>query len=220
LPGPPAGTASFGSRPVSRQRAAGKPRMLEGRVEKLLIFCSSDVASRRRELAAAAIGLTALMRPRRPISAKSRGWNASFGRRDTAMIYVGLLFAALTSSPVHAATPVTLILAVSEEGLPERLRCAGTEPFWSLSVDNGEAVFETPEAQGPAAARFTIDGSVAASNRFGLWALRLRSQAGQESLALVRQAACSDGMSDVAYAYTIALLDADEEGSLLDGCCE
>ena len=136
------------------------------------------------------------------------------------MIHVGLLFAVLTSSSVDAATPATLILAVSEEGLPERLHCAGTEPFWSLSIGEGEAVFETPEAQGPSAARFAIHGSVAASNRFGLWALRMRSEAGQESLALVRQAACSDGMSELEYSYSIALLDADDDRSLLDGCCE
>ena len=137
------------------------------------------------------------------------------------MIHAGLLLAVLTSPSVDAAAPATLILAVSEaEGLPQRLRCAGTEPFWSLSIDDGEAVFETPEAQGPSAARFAIHGSVTASNRFGLWALRMRSQAGQESLALVRQAACSDGMSELEYSYSIALLDADDERSLLDGCCE
>jgi uncharacterized membrane protein len=137
------------------------------------------------------------------------------------MIHIGLLFAVLTSSSVHAATPATIILAVSEaEGLPERLNCTGTEPFWSLSIGGGEAVFETPEAQGPAAAHFAIDRGVAASNRLGLWALRMRSERGQESVALVRQAACSDGMSDLEYSYSIALLDADDEHSLLDGCCE
>jgi uncharacterized membrane protein len=142
-------------------------------------------------------------------------------RRNTAMIDAGLLFAALTSTPIAAAAPATIILAVSEaEILPDRLRCAGTEPFWSLSIDGAEAVFETPEAQGPSAARFAVHGRLNASNRFGLWALRMRSDAGQESVALVRQAACSDGMSDFEYSYTVALLDADDERSLLDGCCE
>jgi uncharacterized membrane protein len=137
------------------------------------------------------------------------------------MIHIGLLFAVLTSSSVDAVTPATIILAVSEaEGLPQRLNCAGTEPFWSLSIGGGEAVFETPEAQGPSAAHLAVDGSVAASNRLGLWALRMRSERGQESVALVRQAACSDGMSDLEYSYSIALLDADDEHSLLDGCCE
>jgi uncharacterized membrane protein len=136
------------------------------------------------------------------------------------MIHLGLLFAVLASSSVDAATPAALILAVSEEVLPERLRCAGTEPFWSLSIEGGEAVFETPEAQGPSAARFSIHGSVTASNRLGLWAVRMKSEAGQETLALVRRAACSDGMSDLEYPYSIALLDADDEHSLLDGCCE
>ena len=136
------------------------------------------------------------------------------------MIHAGLLLAVLASSSVEAAAPAALILAVSEaEGLPERLHCAGTEPFWSLSIDDGEAVFETPEAQGSSAARFAIHASVTASNRFGLWALRMRSPTGKESVALVRQAACSDGMSELEYSYTIALLDADDEPSLLDGCC-
>jgi uncharacterized membrane protein len=137
------------------------------------------------------------------------------------MIEAGLLFAVLTSSSVDAATPAMLILAASEaEGLPERLHCAGTEPFWSLSIEDGKAVFETPEARGSSAPRFAIYGNVTASNRLGLWALRMRSEAGQESLALVRQAACSDGMSDLEYSYSIALLDADDEHSLLDGCCK
>ena len=132
------------------------------------------------------------------------------------MIAIGFLIAMLGAPGVSDAP--TAILAAEVEGAPDRLRCAGTEPFWSVAIEGGEAIFETPENQGPSAPRLALEGTLTAQNRLGLWAFRLRSQDGQESIALVREEACSDGMSDLDYPYTVAFLH--REGELLDGCCE
>ena len=132
------------------------------------------------------------------------------------MIQLGFLLAML-AAPAGPTTQ-TAILVADAEGVPARLHCAGTEPFWSVTIEGGEAVFETPENQGPSAPRLALEDTLTAQNRLGLWAFRMKSQEGQESVAVVRAAACSDGMSDREYPYAVAFLHG--EGELLDGCCE
>lgn len=132
------------------------------------------------------------------------------------LLFVLLFGPSVLNAPV--GTPV--LMAGDIEGLAGRLECGGTEPFWSLAIEGGNATFERPGSQGLPAVRLVIHDSFAASNRSGLWALRMQSSDGRESTALVRKAVCSDGMSELTNSYTVALLGADDTHPLLDGCCE
>ena len=106
--------------------------------------------------------------------------------------------------------------------LPPNLQCAGTEPFWALNIEGDEARFETPDRQGELATKLAVETRLTAENRFGLWALRLRSseQRSEQTIAVIREVSCSDGMSEIEYPFAVALLHEEGGQSLLDGCCE
>ena len=57
------------------------------------------------------------------------------------MIAMAFMMAMLGSPGVSDAQPVIPVGEV--EGVPDRLHCAGTEPFWSVTIENMEAIFET-----------------------------------------------------------------------------
>jgi uncharacterized membrane protein len=108
---------------------------------------------------------------------------------------------------------------VWEEGaLPEGLRCAGTEPFWSLRPEGDALVYSTPEQ---------IDGTaapIAAVLGTGIFrdprrAIVAEAQGLRLTASLTTQW-CSDGMSDRAYGLTAMVVREDAEGAtLLTGCC-
>lgn len=90
-----------------------------------------------------------------------------------------------------------------------RFTCSGTEPFWSLTVEQGVG------------ARFQIMGEAEQALPAGL----LRPGAGVidrfalplgHNLAILRQMQCHDGMSDRAYGLDVGLM---LNGSLYAGCC-
>ena len=90
-----------------------------------------------------------------------------------------------------------------------RFTCSGTEPFWSLTVEQGVG------------ARFQIMGEAEQALPAGL----LRPGAGLidrfalplgHNLAILRQMQCHDGMSDRAYGLDVGLM---LNGSLYAGCC-
>lgn len=99
------------------------------------------------------------------------------------------------------------------------LACSGTEPFWSLHVDDGQAVFSRPGESGIVRSRWQAD-ELQSSYDFSL-GIRLEDEASQStSWAIVRphpQQACSDGMSDKLYPFDITLITPD--GEVLNGCC-
>ncbi|HUG24251.1 hypothetical protein [Piscinibacter sp.] len=95
------------------------------------------------------------------------------------------------------------------------LQCSGTEPFWSLALDEGQATHSSPdaEAQSMSASRWRE-----ASGRIGIFAVQLErdGQIGYASVWRERDV-CSDGMSDIGYPFgTIVILP---EGEVLAGCC-
>ena len=97
--------------------------------------------------------------------------------------------------------------------LARSLRCFGTEPFWSLSLTQGqEAVFSTPDSQ----AVFPGAGLLTASrNTPGHFAVGF-----DDSTAIIRRATCSDGMSDQNFGLTIdLLLSHGGDTALYSGCC-
>lgn len=95
------------------------------------------------------------------------------------------------------------------------LQCGGTEPFWSLALEEGQATYSSPDAeeQSMGASRWRN-----ASGRIGTFAVQLErdGQIGYASVWRERDF-CSDGMSDVRYPFgTIVILP---EGEVLAGCC-
>lgn len=93
------------------------------------------------------------------------------------------------------------------------LQCSGTEPFWSLALDEDQATYSSPDADEQA---MSASGWREASGRIGTFAVQLERDS-QIGYASVWQDACSDGMSDIGYPFgTIVILP---EGEVLAGCC-
>ena len=89
------------------------------------------------------------------------------------------------------------------------LRAVGTEPFWGLSITGGEIILERPDfpaSRGPNPGFVMEDGQA-------VW--RTRTTDGGDLMVTMRQAACSDGMSDLAYVYVAEVQSGDET---LSGC--
>ncbi len=89
------------------------------------------------------------------------------------------------------------------------LRAVGTEPFWGLSITGGEILLERPDvppSRGPNPGFVMEDGQA-------VW--RTQTTDGGDLMITLRQAACSDGMSDLAYAYVAEVQSGDET---LSGC--
>jgi uncharacterized membrane protein len=95
------------------------------------------------------------------------------------------------------------------------LQCAGTEPFWSLDLEDGQAAYSTPDAETLA---MSASNWRTASGLRGYFAVQLEHQ-GQVGYASVwrERDHCSDGMSDIRYPFgTIVILP---EGEVFAGCC-
>ena len=94
------------------------------------------------------------------------------------------------------------------------LRCLGTEPFWTLTVNDRQATLDTPEKK----AVWDAGGMTPAQGMTGRYAIRLESEEGVGHLAAWRNAGlCSDGMSEVGYPFEGIV--AGPEGSVRAGCC-
>ena len=105
----------------------------------------------------------------------------------------------------------------TDRTLPRPAACFGTEPFWSLDLDprNGRfhAMGETPQP-------LTDRGGAASSNLIGRFAVGLTGPAGSHYTAVIRRAACNDGMSDRAFGLDVDLLITGAgPARLYSGCC-
>lgn len=96
------------------------------------------------------------------------------------------------------------------------LQCSGTEPFWSLSLKNNEAIWsQIGEAQSTwhASARSTAAGTLG-----GAYAVRLDDDGAAGFAAVTRRYQfCYDGMSDLQYPYEVLLMTPDDR--VFSGCC-
>lgn len=103
--------------------------------------------------------------------------------------------------------------------LPDGLRCAGTEPFWDVTLLSSPAArFRAMTADQPD--EFAIARATPVPARPWTSWLRFHKDGRPYGEAVVRAAACSDGMSDQTYGYAIDLsLGRDGEETLLTGCC-
>ncbi len=99
------------------------------------------------------------------------------------------------------------------------IQCIGTEPFWSVTIDEGGVTFSSPESKD---VKFTSTSRVAAQGLRGHFVVRIKdvsSDAGPEGAVVVTMAYdyCSDNMSDNRYPfYATAMLPS---GAVLGGCC-
>jgi uncharacterized membrane protein len=106
---------------------------------------------------------------------------------------------------------------LADSAIPSGLVCAGTEPFWSLTLSNEAIVYSAPGAEPE---DFGLM-DVRPAEGFARWPSRLTLYGEARSgVAILRPLACSDGMSDRTHAWTLDFL-IQEEGALRlrSGCC-
>ena len=89
-------------------------------------------------------------------------------------------------------------------GPDETIRLVGTEPFWGGTISAGRLIYTTPE---------NPSGESVGVQRFaGLNGLGFSGRLGQQPIDIVvTEAACSDGMSDRRYPFSIILQIGDEQ---------
>jgi uncharacterized membrane protein len=96
------------------------------------------------------------------------------------------------------------------------LQCSGTEPFWSLALEEGQAIFSSPDQEEQS---MSASQRRQAMGRIDIFAVQLERDGmiGYASVWREHAGACSDGMSDIGYPFgTIVILP---EGEVLAGCC-
>jgi uncharacterized membrane protein len=95
---------------------------------------------------------------------------------------------------------------------PNQATCFGTEPFWTLTLQNGQASFSN---MGEDEKTYTIHGSQLSANRTDTAKLDLNSR-DRSSTALITRQLCNDGMSDRTFGLRIDVLSSDQ---VYSGCC-
>lgn len=99
-------------------------------------------------------------------------------------------------------------------GLPVRLQCSGTEPFWTIQIGYRSAYLVFAGSQ--ARTNFALGDPVTAMGQTNVHMLP-GAGSDAESFLLIEAETCSDGMSEKEYPYS---LKARVDGGLLSGCCE
>ena len=95
------------------------------------------------------------------------------------------------------------------------LLCSGTEPFWSLELESGQAVYSGMDEK---TLQMSAGPWVMARGLTGRFAVELRREAQLGYASVWRERAyCSDGMSDIRYPFGTILIRPD--GEVMAGCC-
>ncbi len=103
-------------------------------------------------------------------------------------------------------------------GLTRGLMCFGTEPFWTLFLDDTSAHYLTPDQEGP---QMGIAARWPGEDWRQVAAVQIGSATGS-SLAVIRGEACSDGMSDATFGLAVDIFSQGETAApaaSLRGCC-
>jgi len=101
--------------------------------------------------------------------------------------------------------------------LESNLFCGGTEPFWALKVERNTAELTRPDKP---PVRYTVAIREPFQGRKDALALRLVSETGPAISALVQHKEwCSDGMSDLEYAFEVRVIGLANGDVPLHGCC-
>lgn len=96
--------------------------------------------------------------------------------------------------------------------LPASLACHGTEPFWGLAVQNGQAVLDGPDMDAtPRPVQAVLGGDIFRDPT--------RAVVAQGLTASIIPQICSDGMSDMIYGLRASVILTGDQPRLLQGCC-
>ncbi|CCN84397.1 hypothetical protein VIBNISFn27_960001 [Vibrio nigripulchritudo SFn27] len=98
----------------------------------------------------------------------------------------------------------------------DSLMCIGTEPFWSLDVEQDKATFEDLDEN---KVFFQVDKVIQSLNHTNRWFVTLKSKATDRPnfMTVHRTGECSDDMSDNQYEFEMMLLT--EDSISYSGCC-
>ncbi len=103
-------------------------------------------------------------------------------------------------------------LSVSQAAFAIDMQCAGTEPFWGVSVSGTTLTYSSPEMEN--AAKLKIKSTRQAAGMAGNVAAVIKTK--YSTLTIVAGADCSDGMSEDTYTHHAVY---DVNGTVLYGCC-
>ena len=107
--------------------------------------------------------------------------------------------------------------------VPSRAYCSGTEPFWSLVIEDKRATFSRTEAERQVGRIDSVAESLNHRGRHSLAGIFDRTAGARyaDFLALLSNESCNDGMSDREYGYRIDLTTGNTGGfELWSGCCQ
>ena len=100
--------------------------------------------------------------------------------------------------------------------LESNLFCSGTEPFWSLKIEDGKAEMQHAGQDGE---QLTVAVREPFQGRDDTLAFRFVNEDGPDVSALVQHKEwCIDGMSDLEYAFEVRIVGGSENRPLR-GCC-
>lgn len=132
----------------------------------------------------------------RSVEANGQRWlEVSF---DGALGWVNATFLAVASDPPDLKGEI--------------FKCAGTEPFWGVTLGPANGQYSDPERT----VALTTERVQPSTARLFPLLYRLRAADGRRFRATVTRTACSDGMSDFDYAFEV-LLSGDD--NFEQGCC-
>ena len=104
-----------------------------------------------------------------------------------------------------------------DDEFESNLFCGGTEPFWALRIEATTAELKRPDA---APTRYSVAVREPFQGRKDALAIRLVSEDGADISALVQHKEwCSDGMSDLEYAFEVRVVGLSEGNNPFIGCC-
>lgn len=124
---------------------------------------------------------------------------------------LSLVVALTTAAPAAPAPlPIPRPLALAE-AVKGSLYGVGTEPFWSIDISPDYIVLTVPdEESGDKSTEYRVEYTTSAGDN--------RIIASGPLTLTLSPAACSDGMSEVAYPYTIEVVLAGKDMVTLKGC--
>lgn len=114
-----------------------------------------------------------------------------------------------------AAIGLVLACVLAAAAADPPLMCFGNEPSWSLALETQATARLMLPDESPAEYRGAGTGSEALRER--VWRGTLRGAAGGDLVAFLREAECSDGMSDLKHPVVVRVSLPD--GRFLAGCC-
>lgn len=101
-----------------------------------------------------------------------------------------------------------------QSGMPAKLRCSGTEPFWSLQILPDRQLTFT-KMGGPDDYQIISDISQSHNDTRNYAFTTL----GANLSGFLSRAQCSDGMSDATYGWSLNLMDRRQHFTAYTGCC-